>query len=86
MASNYTQPINIGSARMIAINELVYMIADIGDKKIVINNVPGPQGVMGRTSDNTQIRRVLGWEPPDNLESGLEQTLKWIAQQRYAQA
>jgi nucleoside-diphosphate-sugar epimerase len=86
MASNYTQPINIGSARMIAINELVYMIADIGDKKIMINNVPGPQGVMGRVSDNTQIRRVLGWEPPDNLEHGLEQTLKWIAQQRYAQA
>ena len=70
---------------MISINELVYMIADIGDKKITINNVPGPQGVMGRTSDNTQIRRVLGWEPPDNLEHGLEQTLKWIAQQRYAQ-
>jgi len=86
MASNYTQPINIGSARMIAINELVYMIADLGDKKIVINNVPGPQGVMGRTSDNTQIRSVLGWEPPDRLEHGLEQTLKWIAQQRYAQA
>ena len=86
MASNYTQPLNIGSARMISINELVYMIADIGDKKITINNVPGPLGVMGRVSDNTQIRRVLDWEPPDNLESGLEQTLKWIAQQRYAQA
>jgi GDP-D-mannose 3',5'-epimerase len=86
MASDYTQPLNIGSARMISINELVYMIADIGDKKITINNVPGPLGVMGRVSDNTQIRRVLDWEPPDNLESGLEQTLKWIAQQRYAQA
>jgi nucleoside-diphosphate-sugar epimerase len=86
MASNYTQPINLGSARMIAINDLVYMIADIGGKKVTINNVPGPQGVMGRVSDNRQIRRVLGWEPPDRLEHGLEQTLKWIAQQRYAQA
>lgn len=86
MASDYTQPLNIGSARMISINELVYMIADLCDKKISINNVSGPQGVMGRVSDNTQIRRVLNWEPPDNLESGLEQTLKWIAQQRYAQA
>ena len=86
MASDYTEPINIGSARMISINELVYLIADLCDKKIIINNVPGPQGVMGRTSDNTLIQRVLGWEPPDNLESGLEQTLKWIAQQRYAQA
>lgn len=85
MASGYTQPLNIGSARMIAINELVSMIADICDKKVVINNVSGPQGVMGRTSDNTQILRVLGWEPPDRLEHGLEQTIKWIAQQRYAQ-
>jgi nucleoside-diphosphate-sugar epimerase len=62
------------------------MIGDFCDKKIMINNVTGPQGVMGRVSDNTQIRRVLGWEPPDSLESGLEQTLKWIAQQSYAQA
>jgi nucleoside-diphosphate-sugar epimerase len=86
MASDYTDPINIGSARMISINELVYLIADLCDKKIIINNVPGPQGVMGRVSDNALIQRVLGWEPPDNLEHGLEQTLKWIAQQRYAQA
>jgi nucleoside-diphosphate-sugar epimerase len=84
MTSDYTQPINIGSARMISINELVYLIADLCDKKIVINNVAGPQGVMGRTSDNTQIRRALAWEPPDNLEHGLEETLKWISQQRYA--
>lgn len=86
MASDYTQPLNIGSARIISINELVYLIADLCDKKISINNVPGPQGVMGRVSDNTQIRRVLDWEPPDRLEHGLEQTLKWIDQQRYAQA
>lgn len=84
MASNYTQPLNIGSARMISINQLVYLIADLCDKKISINNVPGPQGVMGRVSDNSLIRRVLNWESPDTLEHGLKQTLKWITQQRYA--
>lgn len=86
MASDHNEPINIGSARMISINELVKLISDIAKKPVEIRNVDGPLGVMGRTSDNTLIKAFLDWEPPDNLESGLEQTLKWIAQQRYAQA
>jgi nucleoside-diphosphate-sugar epimerase len=85
MASDYTQPINIGSARKISINELVELICKIADKPMEIRNIPGPLGVMGRTSDNTLIQQVLGWEPPDNLEAGLAETLKWIELQLNAQ-
>lgn len=85
MASNHTNPVNIGSARMISINDLVKLISQIANKPVDINNVPGPLGVMGRTSDNKLIKNVLGWEPPDNLEHGLEQTLKWIDVQRNGQ-
>ena len=27
------------------------------------HNLTGPQGVRGRNSDNTLVRKVLGWEP-----------------------
>ncbi len=86
MASDHNEPINIGSARMIAINDLVQLICKIANKPMEIRNIDGPLGVMGRTSDNTVIKSVLGWEPPDNLEHGLEQTYRWIELQRNAQA
>jgi len=38
-----------------------------------------PQGVRGRNSDNTLLRKVLGWEPNMPLEKGLAITYKWIA-------
>lgn len=81
MASNYSQPINIGSDRMISVNDLVQLISKIANKSVSIANIPGPIGVMGRTSDNTLIRQVLDWEPPDSLESGLEKTYRWIESQ-----
>lgn len=83
MNSDYTQPINIGSQRMISINELVFLIARLADKSVSIRNIDGPRGVMGRTSDNTLIQQVLGWEPPDNLEHGLTQLYNWVQQQIY---
>ena len=81
MASDYSQPINIGSDRMITVNDLVQLISKIANKTVNINNIPGPVGVMGRTSDNTLIQQVLGWAPPDSLESGLEKTYQWIESQ-----
>ena len=81
MASDYSQPINIGSDRMITVNDLVQLISRIASKPVNIVNIPGPVGVMGRTSDNTLIQQVLGWAPSDSLESGLEKTYKWIESQ-----
>lgn len=81
MASDYSEPINIGSDRMISINDLVQLISRIANKPVHINNIPGPMGVMGRTSDNTLIQQVLGWAPPDSLEAGLEKTYRWIESQ-----
>ena len=81
MASDYSQPINIGSDRMISINDLVQLISKIANKPVSIANIPGPVGVMGRTSDNTLIRQVLDWAPPDSLEIGLEKTYQWIRSQ-----
>lgn len=78
MNSDCNQPLNLGSERMISINDLVMLIADIANKDIAIDNVPGPIGVMGRNSDNTLIKEKINWAPKDNLEYGIKQTYTWI--------
>jgi nucleoside-diphosphate-sugar epimerase len=80
--SDYSQPINIGSDRMVTINELVDIIAKIAGKTIRKRyDLSKPQGVRGRNSDNTRAREVLGWEPKVSLEEGLEKTYRWIENQ-----
>jgi len=81
MESNCRVPVNLGSERMISINDLVMLIASIADKKIAIKNIPGPIGVMGRNSDNRLIKELVGWTPDENLEEGLKKTYSWVAGQ-----
>lgn len=76
--SDYDQPVNLGSSRMISINDLVKLTARISGKEVTIVNIKGPTGVMGRNSDNTLIRQVLDWAPDDDLEYGIEQTYEWL--------
>ncbi len=81
MQSDYHEPINLGQDRMVTINQLADIIADIAGVKIKKVYVEGPQGVRGRNSDNTRLRQVLGWEPQVSLEEGLEITYRWIEEQ-----
>lgn len=81
MESDYTKPVNLGSTRMIGINDLVKLIALLNGKNIDIRNIDGPRGVMGRNSDNKLIKEVIGWVPDEDLESGLIKTYKWIDEQ-----
>jgi GDP-D-mannose 3',5'-epimerase len=81
MQSDYKEPINIGSEEMITINLLAAKAIVLSGKKLLINNVPGPLGVQGRNSDNTVIRKVLGWEPKVSLDEGLTKTYNWIKSQ-----
>jgi len=85
MQSDYSQPINLGQDRMVSINQLADMIANIAEIQLDKNHIPGPQGVRGRNSDNTLLRQVLGWEPEISLEEGLSRTYPWIAQQVQSQ-
>ena len=80
-AGDYKYPLNLGSDRMITINELTQLISQIAGKSITIQHTPGPIGVMGRNSHNQLIQQQLGWTPTDNLEHGLAETYTWIKQQ-----
>lgn len=81
MRSDFSDPINLGQDRMVTINQLAQMIAEIAGITITIKHVEGPQGVRGRNSDNNKLREVLGWEPRVSLEEGLKTTYNWIEAQ-----
>jgi GDP-D-mannose 3', 5'-epimerase len=81
MRSDHVFPLNLGSDRMVTINELAHIVARIADIEITIKHIDGPQGVRGRNSDNTRLREVLKWEPQLTLEEGLKHTYTWIEQQ-----
>jgi GDP-D-mannose 3',5'-epimerase len=81
MRSDYQQPLNLGQDRMVTINQLADMIAEIAGIEITKKHIPGPQGVRGRNSDNTRLRQVLNWEPTISLEEGLARTYAWIEEQ-----
>ncbi|MBI1870468.1 MAG: NAD-dependent epimerase/dehydratase family protein [Chlamydiae bacterium] len=82
MQSTYQEPLNLGTDRLVTIDELVDIVAHIAGKKIVKrHDLTKPQGVRGRNSDNTRLRQVLNWEPGTSLEEGLERTYEWILAQ-----
>ncbi len=81
MQSAYREPLNLGQDRLISINELADVVAQIAGLRIHKKHVTGPQGVRGRNSDNTRLRQVLGWEPEISLEEGLARTYAWIETQ-----
>ena len=82
MESDYDKPINIGSDRLISINDLADMAIKFSGKKIAKTyNLSAPQGVRGRNADLTLVKNVLNWEPKVSLEDGMAKTYKWIQQQ-----
>lgn len=81
MHSNFSGSVNIGSEEMVSINQLAEMVMTIANKPLSIKNIPGPEGVRGRRSDNTLIEKTLQWKPSQPLKVGLERTYRWIAQQ-----
>ena len=86
MRSGHTEPLNLGTDRLVTINQLVDLVARAAGKTIRRrHDLTKPQGVRGRNSDNTRLRAVLQWEPQVPLEEGLAHTYRWIESQLRAQ-
>ena len=80
MASDFRQALNLGTDRLVTIDELVDIVSRIAGKRLLrLHDLSKPQGVRGRNSDNSLLRKVLGWEPSIDLEDGLAVTYRWIA-------
>jgi GDP-D-mannose 3',5'-epimerase len=85
MNSNILEPINLGSSEAVSINQLVDMVEGIAGIHLKRNyDLTAPQGVNGRNSDNTLIKKYLGWEPCIPLQTGMEKTYAWIYDQYQA--
>jgi len=80
--SNIEEPLNLGSSEMVSINELVDIVEDIAGYKLNRTYDPNaPKGVRGRNSENTLIKKYLGWEPSIPLRKGMKKTYDWIQEQ-----
>ena len=78
-ASDILEPINLGSSELVTINQLVDIVEEIAGLKLKRRyNLGAPKGVNGRNSDNTLIKKYLGWEPSTRLRDGMERTYRWI--------
>ena len=78
MNSEHRSAFNIGSDRMVSINQMVDILENIAGIKLTRKYISGPLGVRGRNSDNTKVKALINWEPSITLEDGLERTFKWI--------
>ena len=78
MESNYLKPVNIGSDRLVTIDELAQIVIGLSGKKITVkHDLSKPQGVRGRNADITLVRKEVGWEPKISLEEGMRRTYEW---------
>ena len=85
MGSDYPSPINIGSDRLISVDDLAKIIIGISGKDIVPEHDENkPTGVRGRNADLTLVEKVLDWRPKVSLEDGLERTYRW-AEEHYTE-
>lgn len=81
MGSDYTKPINIGSDRLITINDLARIIIEISGKDIKpSHDLNKPQGVRGRNADLTLVKKAIKWQPIVDLEEGLSELYAWAIQ------
>lgn len=77
--SDEPEPLNLGRDDLVTVDELVDLVARIAGKSVTKRyQLDAPQGVRGRNSDNSRLRRELGWEPSTPLEVGLDRTYAWI--------
>lgn len=81
-ASDFHEPVNLGSSELVTINELVDLVEEIAGVTLVRRyDLGAPKGVRGRNSDNTLIKSLFGWEPATRLRDGLKITYQWIHEQ-----
>jgi len=78
--SDLTVPTNIGSPEYVSVNELVRTVAEVAGKRINIEHVKGPVGVLSRNFSNERIYST-GWQARFSLRDGIAQTYPWVEAQ-----
>ncbi|NRQ49352.1 NAD-dependent epimerase/dehydratase family protein [Aeromicrobium stalagmiti] len=82
LAGDNVEPVNLGSAELVTINQMIGILEEISGITVTKNHdLSAPQGVRGRNSDNELFHSIYGWEPSISLRDGLEKTYSWIYDQ-----
>lgn len=70
---------NLGTGRTVSINNIASKIVHSMHKNLdcITYSEDRPGQVDCHIADNTKMKRVLGWSPKIDLESGLEKTISW---------
>jgi GDP-D-mannose 3', 5'-epimerase len=85
MASDINEPINLGSEVLVTIDQLIDLVEELAEVQLQRRYLPdAPKGVNGRNSDNSRLRRYLGWEPSIPFREGMARTYPWILQEYQA--
>jgi nucleoside-diphosphate-sugar epimerase len=78
-AGEFPDPVNLGSDELVTINQMVDIVEKIAGVTLErSHDLSAPQGVRGRSSDNTEMVRRYGWAPSITLSDGLERTYRWV--------
>lgn len=76
--SNYILPVNIGTDRLVSIQELADIAIELTGKTIKTKyDLTKHQGVRGRNANLDIARNELNWEPVISLEDSMGRVYKW---------
>jgi GDP-L-fucose synthase len=79
------EPVNLGSGAEISIRELAELVADVtGFAGEIAWDTSMPNGQPRRGLDATRARELFGFEARTPLREGLERTVAWYRESRYA--
>lgn len=79
MNTEYLYPINIGNPHEITVKELAENILNLTGSKSTISYCLLPSDdPTNRKPSIKKAKRILGWEPKYNLESGLKKTIEYF--------
>ncbi|KAA0191755.1 UDP-glucuronic acid decarboxylase 1 [Fasciolopsis buskii] len=79
MASNYSQPVNLGNPQEFTVLDLAYLIKNFTGSTSPIVFHPAPVDDPQRRRPIIQVaKEQLNWEPMIDLKEGLEKTLAYF--------
>jgi dTDP-glucose 4,6-dehydratase len=79
--SDYHEPVNIGNPREMTILDFANKILEItGAKSRIITKALPVDDPKVRQPDITRARKLLGWEPKVDFESGIRETISYFRQ------
>ncbi len=79
MATDVTEPVNLGNPGEFTIKQLAEMIVELTGSQSQVTYEPLPaDDPVRRQPDITLARRILDWEPTIPLREGLQKTIEWF--------